>query len=61
MLDCLQQYSATRYPDEPRRYGRILLRLPALRTIGAKAAEMFLSLSLEGNIKMNDLVLEMMN
>ena len=61
MLDCLQHYAATRYPREPRRYGRLLLRLPSLRMISARAAEMFLSLSLEGNVKMNALVLEMMD
>jgi len=61
MIDCLQHYSTCRYPDERRRPGLILLRLPTLRTISAKAAELFLSLSLEGNVKMNALVLEMMN
>ncbi|ESN93788.1 hypothetical protein HELRODRAFT_103307 [Helobdella robusta] len=61
LLDCLQHYTNANYPSEPRRSCRLLLRLPSLRTISAHAAEMFLSLSLEGNVKMNDLVLEIIN
>jgi len=61
MLDCLEYYCATRYPDTPRRYGKILLRLPALRTVSARAADNFLNLSLHGQIKMNALVAEMMS
>lgn len=61
MLDCLEYYCATRYPDTPRRYGKILLRLPALRTVSARAADNFLNLSLHSQIKMNALVAEMMS
>ncbi|ELT92951.1 hypothetical protein CAPTEDRAFT_224945 [Capitella teleta] len=61
IIDCLWRYCTTSYPDEPRRYGKMLLRLPALRTVSAKAAERFLSMSLDGSIKMNALVLEMMS
>ena len=60
ILDCLRKYSLMTYPSEPRRYGRMLLRLPALRTISTKAAERFLSMTLDGSVKMNALVLEIM-
>ena len=43
------------------RCARLLIRLSALRAVSAKVAEKFLSLSLEGDVKMNALVLEMMN
>ena len=61
ILDSLRKYIIRTYPNEPRRYGKILLRLPALRTISAKAAERFLSMSLDGSVKMNALVLEIMS
>ena len=61
ILDCFRKYASRTYRNEPHRYARILLRLPALRTVSAIAAERFLSMSLEGNIKMNALVLEMMS
>ena len=60
ILDCLRKYSLNTYPTEPRRYGRMLLRLPALRTISTKALERFLSMTLDGSVKMNALVLEIM-
>ena len=61
ILDCFRKYVLRTYRSEPHRYARILLRLPALRSVSAVAAEKFLSMSLEGNIKMNALVLEMMS
>ncbi|XP_033759088.1 retinoic acid receptor RXR-alpha-B-like [Pecten maximus] len=61
MLDVLRHYMTQSHPDDPRRYGKMLLRLPSLRTVSAKAAERFLSLTLDGSIQLNDLVLEMIN
>jgi hypothetical protein len=61
ILDCLRKHDIRKYPEDPRRYGKLLLRLPALRTVSAKAAERFLSMSLDGSIKMNALVLEIMS
>ncbi|KAK3588810.1 hypothetical protein CHS0354_028457 [Potamilus streckersoni] len=60
-LDVLRRYMRHTYPQDLYRYGKILLRLPSLRTLSAKAAERFLSLTLEGTLQINDLVLEMMN
>ena len=61
ILDCLHKYTCKVYPSESKRHARMLLRLPTLRTVSAKAAECFLSMSLDGSVKMNALVLEMMS
>jgi len=62
LLSCLEKYEASRCVDTAQqRCARLLIRLSALRAVSAKVAEKFLSLSLEGDVKMNALVLEMMN
>jgi hypothetical protein len=61
IIQLLQKYSTSRYSDSSRRYGRILLRLPSLRSISAKAAEKFLSFTLEGDLQMTSLVMEMIS
>jgi len=60
-LSCLEKCITSRYPSPPQRCSHLLIRLTALRAISTKVAEKFLSLSLEGDVKMNALVLEMMN
>lgn len=59
-LDILRRYITITFPEDKGRFGKILLRLPTLRTLSAKAAERFLSLTLEGVLPLNDLVQEMM-
>ena len=61
ILDCLRRHVARQYPDDTKRFGNILLQLPALRVLSAKAAERFMSLSFDGAIQINELVLEMIN
>ncbi|XP_076438530.1 retinoic acid receptor RXR-alpha-B-like [Babylonia areolata] len=61
ILDCLRRYMQHRNPSDLKRFSKMLLRLPALRTVSAKAAERFLSLTLDGSIQLNELVLEMIN
>jgi len=61
LLSCLEKYITSRYPHALRRCSRLLLQLSTLRAVSARVAEKFLSLSLEGDVKMNALVLEMMN
>ncbi|KAK3107051.1 hypothetical protein FSP39_005953 [Pinctada imbricata] len=61
ILNSLGKYQRYRFPENPKRYGQTLLRLPSLRTVSAKAAERFLSLTLDGTVQINDLVLEMIN
>jgi len=60
-LDLLQKYTVSRYPDNRRRCGRILLRLLSLRSISAKAADKFLSCSVDVDVKMTDIVQEMIS
>ena len=60
MLNSLRVY-VMQSSSDPCRYGKILLRLPTLRTVSMKAAEKFLSMSIDGDIRMNDLVLEIMS
>ena len=60
-LDVLRRYVSTKFPSDKGRFGKILLRLPTLRTLSAKAAERFLSLTLDGVLPLNDLVQEMMS
>lgn len=59
-LDVLRRYVSCKCPNDKGRFGKLLLRLPTLRTLSAKAAERFLSLTLEGVLPLNDLVQEMM-
>jgi len=60
-LGCLRQYSLSKYPSQPCRYSKLLLRLPALRTYSMRAAERFLNLALDNTIKLNALVVEIMS
>lgn len=59
-LDVLRHYVCMKFPNDRGRFGKLLLRLPTLRTLSAKAAERFLSLTLEGVLPLNELVQEMM-
>ncbi|WAR05068.1 RXRAA-like protein [Mya arenaria] len=59
-LDVLRRYVTVQYPTDRGRFGKLLLRLPTLRTLSAKAAERFLSLTLDGVLPINELVQEMM-
>jgi len=61
LLSCLEKYITSRYPSGLQRCSRLLIQLSTLRAVSARVAEKFLSLSLEGDVKMNALVLEMMN
>ena len=61
LLSCLEKYITSRYPNALQRCSRLLIQLSTLRAVSARVAEKFLSLSLEGDIKMNALVMEMMN
>jgi len=61
LLELLQRYCVCHYRESLARSGHILLRLSALRTIAAKSAEKYLCLSLESDVKLHALVLEMMN
>nr|QGX48189.1 RXR [Sinonovacula constricta] len=59
-LDLLRRYICMKHKHDRGRFGKLLLRLPTLRTLSAKAAERFLKLTLEGVLPLNELVKEMM-
>lgn len=61
ILDSLRRYVAYKFPNDLQRYGKMLLRLPALRTLSAKAAERFMSLTLDGSFQLNELVSQMIS
>nr|UZQ18778.1 mollusc nuclear receptor [Doryteuthis pealeii] len=61
ILDSLRRYVAQKFPNDLQRYGKMLLRLPALRTLSAKAAERFMSLTLDGSFQLNELVSQMIS
>ena len=61
ILECLQTHMANKYPMDGTRCGKLLMYIPYLRKVSSKAAERFLSLTFEGSIEINSLVLEMLN
>jgi hypothetical protein len=48
-LDSLRKYTISRYPHERRRYGRLLLKLPVLRVLAAKAYGNYVNGSLDAD------------
>jgi hypothetical protein len=48
-LDSFRKYTISRYPHERRRYGRLLLKLPVLRTLAAKAYDNYVNGSLDAD------------
>ncbi|XP_071500376.1 steroid hormone receptor ERR1-like [Diadema antillarum] len=60
-LECLQKYEMSTPGGSALRYGKLLMRLPTLRKVSAKAMEQFLGLKLAGKVEVTSLVDEMMN
>lgn len=56
----LEEYSKTRYPDEPGRFAKLLLRLPALRSIGLKCLEHLFFFKLIGDTPIDTFLMEML-
>uniref|UniRef100_A0A0B7BLU4 Retinoic acid receptor RXR n=1 Tax=Arion vulgaris TaxID=1028688 RepID=A0A0B7BLU4_9EUPU len=56
----LEEYTKTRYPDEPGRFAKLLLRLPALRSIGLKCLEHLFFFKLIGDQPIDTFLLEML-
>ena len=56
----LEEYCKTQYPDEPGRFAKLLLRLPALRSIGLKCLEHLFFFKLIGNTPIDTFLLEML-
>ncbi|XP_005110811.1 retinoic acid receptor RXR isoform X2 [Aplysia californica] len=56
----LEEYTKTRYPEEPGRFAKLLLRLPALRSIGLKCLEHLFFFKLIGDRPIDTFLLEML-
>lgn len=57
----LLEYNNNFHPNEPNRFGNILLRLPELRSIGTKSVERLFMLSLTGQINASDSLSELLH
>lgn len=56
----LEEYCKMHYPDEPGRFAKLLLRLPALRSIGLKCLEHLFFFKLIGDTPIDTFLLEML-
>ncbi|KAK7095001.1 retinoic acid receptor RXR-like isoform X3 [Littorina saxatilis] len=56
----LEEYCKSRYPDEPGRFAKLLLRLPALRSIGLKCLEHLFFFKLIGDTPIDTFLMEML-
>ena len=60
VYSALDEYTRSHRPDEPGRFAKLLLRLPALRSIGLKCAEHLFFFRLLGDVPLDDLLTEML-
>ncbi|XP_055895749.1 retinoic acid receptor RXR isoform X4 [Biomphalaria glabrata] len=56
----LEEYTKSRYPEEPGRFAKLLLRLPALRSIGLKCLEHLFFFKLIGDQPIDTFLMEML-
>lgn len=56
----LEEYTRTTHPDEPGRFAKLLLRLPALRSIGLKCLEHLFFFRLIGDVPIDTFLTEML-
>ncbi|XP_070531649.1 retinoic acid receptor RXR-alpha-B-like isoform X2 [Ptychodera flava] len=56
----LEEYCRKTYPDEPGRFAKLLLRLPALRSIGLKCLEHLFFFKLIGDTPIDTFLMEML-
>ncbi len=56
----LDEYCRLQYPDDTCRFAQLLLRLPALRSIGLKCIEHLFFIKLLGKTPMDSFLLEML-
>merc|ERR1712062_665190 len=55
----LEEYCRTQYPNHPTRFGRLLLRLPSLRTVSSQVIEQVFFLRLVGKTPIETLIRDM--
>ena len=56
----LEDYVRTQYPDQPTRFGKLLLRLPSLRTVSAHVIEQLFFVRLVGKTPIETLIRDML-
>jgi len=56
----LEEYCKTHYSDEPGRFAKLLLRLPALRSIGLKCMEHLFFFKMIGDTPIDTFLMEML-
>ncbi|XP_037626079.1 retinoic acid receptor RXR-gamma-B isoform X3 [Sebastes umbrosus] len=56
----LESYTKQKYPDQPGRFAKLLLRLPALRSIGLKCLEHLFFFKLIGDTPIDTFLMEML-
>ena len=55
----LEEYCRTQYPNQPTRFGRLLLRLPSLRTVSSQVIEQLFFVRLVGKTPIETLIRDM--
>ena len=57
----LEEYCKSTYPEEPGRFAKLLLRLPALRSIGLKCMEHLFFFKMIGDTPIESFLMEMLD
>ena len=55
----LEEYCRTQYPNQPMRFGKLLLRLPSLRTVSSAVIEQLFFVRLVGKTPIETLIRDM--
>ncbi|KAK7571243.1 hypothetical protein V9T40_014847 [Parthenolecanium corni] len=56
----LEEYCRTQYPNQPIRFGKLLLRLPSLRTVSSQVIEQLFFVRLVGKTPIETLIRDML-
>ena len=56
----LEEYCRSHYPNQPTRFGKLLLRLPSLRTVSSKVIEQLFFVRLVGKTPIETLIRDML-
>ncbi|KAK3759868.1 hypothetical protein RRG08_028870 [Elysia crispata] len=56
----LEEYVRSQYPTQPTRFGKLLLRLPSLRTVSAQVIEQLFFVRLVGKTPIETLIRDML-
>ena len=56
----LEEYCRSQYPNQPMRFGKLLLRLPSLRTVSSSVIEQLFFVRLVGKTPIETLIRDML-